>query len=247
MRDFLMQWLPTPIIVYMARKMEKLTEKELQAQAAYSDALRAKMRRTKKPVALAMVGLVGSGKSAVAQYLADLIGATVVSGDDIRIALRKQGLSYDKARLIGENVAASIISQGRNVILDSDFVDKNKRASIKQALKTSKPELPGVAQARKLFFVRTICDLDVMSQRIRKNDPGEFFNCASSKSTAEDSGKDVKYREMIRRLPQHYRWVNKSGGGKWILKKMSFVTATVDTTSDDWRKEIASVLINIIY
>jgi len=45
---------------------------------------------TQTPVIVAIIGLVGSGKSSVAQELAKHIGATVIEGDDIRIELRKQ-------------------------------------------------------------------------------------------------------------------------------------------------------------
>src|SRR3989344_2558150 len=247
MKAFLMRWLPASVIAYAARKTEKLTPKEIEAQAKYKDTLGFRKRNTDKPVVVAMVGLVGSGKSAVAQYLAELIGATVVCGDDIRIELRKNELGYDKARLIGENIAASIIGQGRNVVLDSDFVDRNKRESIRQIVKKSKPAFRGIIPVGQLVFVRTICDINVMFQRIRENDAGEFFGPAQTKSTALDSGKDLKLREMWRRTPQHYDWEN-DGGGRWIQKMMNFVTfAPVDTASADWRTQVESIAVSIIY
>ena len=78
------------IIGVMVHKREKLTKKERAAQDAFMAKLDIKKRKTEKPVIVAVIGLVGSGKSSVAQELAKHIGATVIEGDDIRIELRKQ-------------------------------------------------------------------------------------------------------------------------------------------------------------
>ena len=48
----------------------------------------------KQPKVVAIVGLVGSGKSSVARYLAKLIGAKIISANVIRVALRKKGKGY---------------------------------------------------------------------------------------------------------------------------------------------------------
>ena len=226
----LMELVLPRIIGVMVHKREKLTKKEQAAQDAFMAKLYIKKRKTDKPVIVAVIGLVGSGKSSVAEELAERIGATVIEGDDIRIELRKKGAGYGRAWAISENVAVEVVKQGGNVILDSDFVDGKKRASIRQ-----KARKAGVH----LVFVRTYCDFDVMSQRIRENDPGEFFNLASTRSTANDRGKDVKFREMDRRKPYHYRWINQ-GEGKWVLKKFPFaVFAEIDTTNpDSWKREV---------
>ncbi len=66
----------------------------------------------------------------------------------------------------------------------------------------------------------------------------DFFGGASSswKGSEQSKGAAVKVREMIRRTPHHYRWVNKDGG-KWILKKFPFaVFAEIDTTDGEkWK------------
>ncbi|TSD01982.1 MAG: hypothetical protein Athens071424_225, partial [Parcubacteria group bacterium Athens0714_24] len=135
-------------------------------------------RKTKKSVIVAIVGLVGSGKSSVTKELARHIGATVIKGDDIRIELRKQGERYEQARVIAENVALEVVKRGSNVILDSDFIEANKRASVRE-----KARKAGV----RLVFVRTHCDLDVAVGRVLTatyhNRVDDFFGGASSKWT----------------------------------------------------------------
>jgi len=222
------------IIGNMVHKREKLTQKEQRAQDSFLAKIDIKKRKTEKPVIVAIIGLVGSGKSSVAQELAKHIGATVIEGDDIRIELRKQSERYEKSRAIAENVAIEVVKQGGNVVLDSDFVDEKKRASVRE-----KARKAGV----RLVFVRTHCDLDVMVGRVLtatyRNRVDDFFGGASSKWTGSEQSKGaaVKVREMWRRTPHHYRWVNQ-GGGKWVLKKFPFaIFAEIDTT-DLWKRDV---------
>lgn len=224
MRDFLMRRLPASIIVYMARKMEKLTEKELRAQVLYGNELHFLMDgKTKVLLIVAITGLVGSGKSAVANYLSRMIDATVISADKIRIKLREQGAGYDNARLIAENLLRQAIKLRTNVIMDSDFVDRNKRASLEKIAKETNV---------RLIFIRTHGDIDEMIKRIckAKYSDVDFFTSA-----------ELKLREMLRRLPQHYRWIN-SGGGKWLIRKMSGMFAEIDTTDENrWKAEVRRI------
>jgi len=222
------------IIGNMVHKREKLTQKEQRAQDSFLAKIDIKKCKTEKPVIVAIIGLVGSGKSSVAQELAKHIGATVIEGDDIRIELRKQSERYEKSRAIAENVAIEVVKQGGNVVLDSDFVDEKKRASVRE-----KARKAGV----RLVFVRTHCDLDVMVGRVLtatyRNRVDDFFGGASSKWTGSEQSKGaaVKVREMWRRTPHHYRWVNQ-GGGKWVLKKFPFaIFAEIDTT-DLWKRDV---------
>ena len=224
------------IIGVMVHKRETLTKKERAAQDAFMAKLDIKKRKTDKPVIVAVIGLVGSGKSSVTHELAKHIGATVIGGDDIRIELRKQSERYEKSRAIAENVALEVVKQGGNVILDSDFVDEKKRASVRE-----KARKAGV----RLVFVRTHCDLDVMVGRVLTatyhNRVDDFFGGAKSKwqGSEQSKGAAVKVREMWRRTPHHYRWVNRAGG-KWILKKLHYaVFAEIDTTDSNlWKQEV---------
>ena len=220
------------IIGSMVHKREKLTQKEQNAQDSFLAKLDIKKSKTKKPIIVAMIGLVGSGKSFVAQELAKYIDATVIEGDSIRIELRKQNERYERARAIAENAAMEVVKQGGNVILDSDFVDDKKRASIRE--KARKADI-------RLVFIRTYCDFDVMMGRVLMNRVDDFFGGASSKWTGNKQSKGVvvKIREMWRRIPHHYQWVNQ-GGGKWALKQFSFsIFIEIDTTdSEQWKREV---------
>ncbi|OGF73698.1 hypothetical protein A3J56_01925 [Candidatus Giovannonibacteria bacterium RIFCSPHIGHO2_02_FULL_46_20] len=223
----------------MIYKQEKLTPKERRAQEAFEKTLSHIQRKTKNPIIVAFIGLVGSGKSSVAKELAKHIGAVVIEGDAIRVELRKQSECYERARLIAENVALRAIERGANVVLDSDFIDANKRASIRKK-----------AQQRRarLVFVRTHCDIDVMVGHTLsanyKDTTDDFFGGASSSwgGSAQSKGAAVKVREMYRRTPQHYQWINKDGGA-WKLKKLPFqVLAMIDTTDTAlWKKQVAQL------
>ena len=220
----------------MVHKREKLTKKEQAAQDAFMAKLDIKKRKTEKPVIVAVIGLVGSGKSSVAHELAKHIGATVIEGDDIRIELRKQSERYEKSRAIAENAALEVVKQGGNVILDSDFVDEKKRASVREMARKA---------GMRLVFIRIHCDLDVMVGRALTttyhNHVDDFFGGAKSKwqGNGQSKGAAVKVREMWRRTPHHYAWVNRDGG-KWVLKKFPFaIFAEIDTTdSDSWKRGV---------
>lgn len=224
------------IIGLMVHKRETLTKKERAAQEVFIASLDVPKRKTVKPMIIAMIGLVGSGKTSVAKELAKRIGATVIEGDDIRIELRKQNERYERARAIAENVALEVVNRGGNAILDSDFIDAKKRASLRE-----KARKAGVRVA----FICTYTDYDVMVGRVitadYRNDVGDFFGGALSKwdGSEQSKGAAVKLREMWRRTPQHYRWENKVGG-QWVIKNPPCaVLADIDTTNpDEWKREV---------
>jgi predicted kinase len=212
------------IIGMTVHKVEKLTATECTVQQNYMSKLQIKKRTTKRPIIVAMVGLVGSGKSTVANDIAMLIDATVINGDEIRLGLRKQAKSYEKVRLIAENMAIEIIKNGGNAVLDSDFIDAKKRASIREKAKQAGAEV---------VFVRTYADPDIVLGRIATAETDEFFAGAKTEWEGDKQSKSavVKIRELWRRTPLHYRW-EATGGGKWILKKLPFLSADIDTGKD---------------
>ncbi|MFH1178584.1 MAG: ATP-binding protein [bacterium] len=232
------------MIGVMVHKHETLTDQEEAAKKAFMAKLEKQARKTKDKVIIAMIGLIGSGKSTVAKELAKHIGATVVEGDTIRVELRKQGARYERARAIAEEVALRLVEESNNAILDSDFIDAKKRASLRE-----KARKAGV----RVIFLCTYADIDVMIGRIiTANYHGhvdDFFGGASTKwgGSEQSRGAVVKLREMYRRLPQHYRWQNK-GGGKWVIKKPPCaVLADIDTTSlEEWKREVKKVAKQLI-
>lgn len=226
------------IIGLILHRHERLTLKELAAREVFMKKLEIKKRKTKKSIIVAFVGLIGSGKSSVAQELAKHIGGTIVEGDAIRVELRKKDEHYERTRAIAEDTAVEIVERGGNAILDSDFVDAKKRASIREKARRA---------GTRLIFVRTYCDCDVSTGRMLMamyyNRVDDFFGGASSEWNGDErlKGAVVKMREMWRRTPHHYTWVNRSGG-TWVLKKLPFtIYAEIDTTNEDeWRRAVES-------
>ena len=221
---------------------ESFTKKEKLAQAEFMKILPTIRRKTRGPVVVAMVGLVGSGKSFIAQELAEGIGAVVLKGDAIRVELRKAEERYEGQSRIAENAAVEILRQGNNVVIDSDHIDAKKRASLRAKVKKH-----GL-----LFFVRTHADYDIMAGRTITADylnrPEDFFGGASTpwNGNEQSRGAVVKLREMWRRTPHHYRWENK-GGGRWILRKLPFrVFATIYTgNAGGWKQDVRNVVARI--
>ncbi len=235
--------LPFLIDVYLKLKRESLTPKERQAQESFMQKLAVIKRKTKRPVVIAMVGLVGSGKSFIAEELARGIGAIIVEGDAIRVELRKQNEGYEGMRKISENVVVELLHKESNVVVDSDHIDARKRASLRAKIsKTS----------ARLFFVRVHADYDIMAGRIitarYKARREDFFGGASTpwNGSEQSRGAVVKLREMDRRRPHHYRWENK-GGGRWVLRKLPFrVFATIDTSNaSGWEQNVRNVITRI--
>jgi predicted kinase len=195
-----------------------------------------KRGKTRESIIVAMIGLVGSGKSSVAQELAKHIGGTVIEGDAIRVCLRKHNERYERARAIAENAAIQVVRRGGNAILDSDFINPNKRASLRE-----KARKEGI----KVVFICTYADIDVMLGRMMtgpyRNNVSDFFGGAETKwrGSEQSKGAVVKLREMHRRTPQHYRWENKVGG-QWTIKNPPCkVLADIDTSDpDSWKKEV---------
>lgn len=224
------------IIGVMVHRREILTEGERAAREAFTAKLKIEKRKTGKPFIVAFIGLVGSGKSSVARELAKHIGATVVGGDDIRIELRKRSENYERARAVAEDAALEIVRRGGNAVLDSDFVDRKKRASLRE--KARKVDVPVV-------FICTYADYDIMIGRALTadyyNHCNDFFGGAGTawQGGEQTKGAVVKIREMLRRTPLHYKWKNELGG-RWVIKNPPCVViADIDTTdSSEWKREV---------
>lgn len=239
------------IIKVMVHKREQLTGKEDLFLDYFLISVRQTKRLTEKPVIVALIGLVGSGKSSVAQRLAPLIGATIINGDEIRVLLRKKKMEYDKARKIGEYAGLYSLGRGSNVIFDSDHIDPAKRTSLLAKAKEA---------GAKVIFIRTYTDssdnpkipgynLDEIIGRNITAPTDEFFSKASTpwQGNEQQKGAVVRIREIIRRMPHHYHWENKIGG-RMVLRKLPFKTfAEINTANPAWKgkvKQVAEKILN---
>lgn len=198
--------------------------------------------KKKTQVIVGMIGLVGSGKSSVAQEIAKSLDAWLVRGDEIRLKLRRQGQSFDQVEKIAVDRTRAILKRGFNIVLDSDLVTaRTRQLFIKEAR----------AAGARVCFVRTVADLDVMLGRMMNasytRGVPRLFRFAGSSWKGKAKGAVVKVRESWRRVPHHYRWTEE-GGGKWVLRKMSFpLVATIDTTDGKtWKKEVAKLVKRLV-
>ena len=225
-------------------KNEKLDTRERRAQDEFMRKIEITSRKTKQPVVIAIVGLVGSGKTSVARELAKFISATIIEGDQIRVHLREGKAPYAHVQKIVEDACVQVLKKGGNVILDGDYVERKKQINLR-----AKTRIFGT----KLIFIRTFADYDVMIGRIVSakyhNQPEDFFGGASTQweGSEQSRGAVVKLRELWRRTPHHYEW-SADGGGSWKLKKLPFsLYADIDTTeSVQWKKEVEQVARHIL-
>ena len=180
-------------------------------------------RKTEKPIVVAMVGMIGSGKSSVANQLAKLIKATVIEGDAIRVALRKKKQDYGQVRSITERATIYVLKKRGNVVLDSDYVTLQKRESLEEKVKK--------VQGR-VLYLRTVADRDVMIERLIKtkyNPNHDLFKNAT-----------IAVREMWRRTPHHYHWESKAGG-RFILRKLRIPFLVEIETDGNWKREVQKI------
>lgn len=242
MREKLTVWLPHFIIVLMAKitGKSKLTEREKEAQQKFIENLHLPEKNNGYAGKIvAMVGLIGSGKSRIAQALAKEVPAIIVEGDAVRIRLREAGAGYDRAWKICENTAIVAAGQGVHVVVDADYIAAEKRASLNQAAKKAGIDV---------IYLRTICDFDVMIGRMMASSYPEhsFFGGASTiwQGTADQRGAVIKIRELIMRLASHYEMEKTKYPARyqWVPRIFSFVDFIVNTTDEKkWPKRLEKI------
>lgn len=202
-------------------------------------AVRVPKRSTKTPLVIAMVGLVGAGRSSVAQDLAKALGGVVISSNDIRVALRKKLGKFDQVsvRAAGRAISEAVLAEGGIVILDTDNVAADKRDELRKLSN---------AKNIRVIYVRVFSDMDVQMGRIvaDKYDASDLYVGATTvmKGTTGAKAAAVRLREMWRRTPLHYSW-NSENGGSWILKTFNFATfADIDTTDEKkWKLQVKAI------
>lgn len=90
------------------------------------------MSLPKQKFLIALTGLVGSGKTYIARIIARHLKAVHVRTDDIRIALSRQGKSWDGAVDIAEKRMEESLTHGRSVVMDFDAVRRQRQKTLRQ-------------------------------------------------------------------------------------------------------------------
>lgn len=210
-----------------------------------TDTLDCPERLTSTQHVIALIGIVGSGKTTFAKILARRIGAVIIEGDAIRTHLRATGVggidSSNHVRIIAEHMMLVALQRGANVILDSDFVSAVKRTTL--LMKARSANTP-------VHFVRTVCDFDnLIGGIISAPDhiyEGTIFETAQSSWEGTRTARIVKLRETIRRIPQHYRWSMRNGG-EWIPRSLKFpVLITVRTHIQEEMTDCATLIYQLL-
>ncbi len=117
------------------------------------------MRRAQKPFVIAMIGLVGSGKSYIAERLSHTLGASHLCTDDARVRLRRRGRPMHKAISLLRRRAEFLLRQGKSVILDSDFINPAKRRDLRRR---------ATSFGARTYFIRVEAPERLILARLRK-------------------------------------------------------------------------------
>jgi len=98
----------------------------------YKDKMYIPKERNKTQVLLAPVGLVASGKTTILKPLCRRLKLARISGDEIRLVLRKNGYNYLLTKDIAAKITKDLLNEGYSAALDSDCVSPLIRKIIKQ-------------------------------------------------------------------------------------------------------------------
>ena len=146
--EFLLPFIADKLIEKLLRLFPRIFSKKKKSSGKISsDTIT--MRRTKNVLVVAMVGLAASGKSYVAQKLAEKIGANILQ------------MNGDKNTIIDS--AFQYLENGMNVILDYDYIDIEERTRLREAFHSL-----GV----KIHFVRAHCNPVTMIYRLIQEQDG---------------------------------------------------------------------------
>ena len=155
----------------------------------------------------------------------------------IRVELRKQKRDYRESRVIAEDIALKVILVGSSAIIDSDFNDPKKRASLEKRAREA---------GARVVYVCVYASLDIMIGRTvleaSKKIPDPFWSKATTgwRGNKRLNPAVVRVREMVRRMPHHYDW-DKNRGGVWSIKRppKGLVVADINTSdSKKWQGQV---------
>lgn len=184
-------------------------------------------RRTREPVVLAMIGITGAGNSTVARELGRMLGWNVIEKNRIRVKLREEGPGFTPASTgrVHDALLHRVLDAGANAILDSDFVEREKRRKLERFSRTL---------GARVVYLHLTCDRGVMIERMLRanyNPKTDIFKSAV-----------IAVREHNRRYPWHYRWSPAQGGRYAPRQPAARVLAVLDTTEPEaWRKRLKAL------
>lgn len=204
------------------------------AERTFLEALREiQPRKTKAPVVVLMVGVVGSGKTPVAKMIGRLIGATLIEGSAIYEHLLKMRVHDGGVRRIAEEATLLALKQGGNVVVDRDNVGPLGHMSLRVR--------SAVLRRARVYTVRTTADISKIVLRVLTGQFDDFTTDVSAKLTLRlGNGLEHLQRlcELACRLPLHYVAERRSDP-TMRLRRLPFpVLATVDTTRRGWQRDV---------
>jgi uncharacterized protein len=154
---------------------DKAARKAEEAQLLFTLARSYAQGRLGVPPVIAVGGLIGSGKSTVAEALGQAVGVPVVSSDRIRKVLagvrateRAPEDAYSaafSARTFDEvfRRAAVVVDSGRGVVLDATFRERALRLRARDLARR---------HGRRFLLVETVCDEATLRERLRRREAG---------------------------------------------------------------------------
>jgi predicted kinase len=160
---------------------EKAVRKAGEARSQFDLARSYAEARTGASPVVAVGGLIGSGKSTVAEALGRAAGIPVVSSDRVRKALagsrateRAPEGAYSaafSARTFDElfRRAAVVVDSGRGVVLDATFRER----ALRRRARDLAPR-----HGRRFLFVETVCDEGTLRARLRRRATGPSISDA---------------------------------------------------------------------
>ncbi len=110
---------------------------------------------------IAIIGLVGSGRTTVAKRIAECVsGAVLVQSNSARFLLKEAGLPWgENVRQILKEVAKDLLSKGYGVVFDGNASDKEDRKNIYEIVRGT---------GAKTFYVRITIDPELAKEREQK-------------------------------------------------------------------------------
>jgi len=214
--------------------LPNITSDDVNVLREYVQTLEIFRRTTARPVCIATVGPVGSGKTSVCRAVCDQLPATLVSCDSIKLLIgQTRGMfRKDSHRDIALHALSHIINCGGNAALDNDNVEPEKRRQISNIMKM----LHGVP-----IFVHITTNLDTIIGRIidEKYTGGSIFGNTecSYEGDYQTRAATTRLQALLHRLPQHYAWSPHSSSWEPRAIDRSLVH-TINTASEHADKSI---------